>query len=164
MLSTAARVHLRKLDRLHALEIADGISVADGWRSDLITGWALRLKAARGPNATVETRDHPAIVASGLTEADVAEINQTIALLQERRISDAPPAKILRMLEACGATQTAGEEQNLAAAACVQAGLVFKAFRNSVLIWPRPTQSSFGLSCWKGGGLAYSRPRGTCTY
>jgi hypothetical protein len=97
------------MNRVAALELADGFRAADGRRSDLILGWALRLKAARGPNAVIEASDLPAMVASGLTEADVAEINRTVAMLRERRASDRPPAKILRMLEECGASQTAGD-------------------------------------------------------
>jgi len=109
LLTTVVSNHLHKLNRLAALEAADGINADDGRRSDLIMGWALRLKAARGPEAVVEVSDHPAICASGLAEPDVAEINQTIALLRGRRTSDAPPAKILRLLEDCGASQTTGD-------------------------------------------------------
>jgi hypothetical protein len=57
LLTTAASNHLRKLNRVAALELADGMSAADGRRSDLIMGWALRLRAARGPNATVDSGD-----------------------------------------------------------------------------------------------------------
>lgn len=34
-----ARDHLRKLNRIAALELVDGISAADGRRSDLVMGW-----------------------------------------------------------------------------------------------------------------------------
>jgi hypothetical protein len=39
LLTLAADNHLRKLNRVAALELADGISAADGRRSDLIMGW-----------------------------------------------------------------------------------------------------------------------------
>jgi hypothetical protein len=43
LLTTAVSNHLHKLNRVAALELADGITAADGRRSDLIMGWALRL-------------------------------------------------------------------------------------------------------------------------
>jgi hypothetical protein len=69
MLVTVARDHLHKLSRIAALELADGISAADGRRSDLVMGWALRLKAAKGDCARVAISDHAAIVDSGLGRA-----------------------------------------------------------------------------------------------
>jgi len=69
LLATAVSDHLRKLNRVAALELADGISAAEGRRSDLIMGWALRLRAARGPNATIDSGDHVAILESGLAVA-----------------------------------------------------------------------------------------------
>ena len=109
LLTTAASNHLRKLNRVAALELADGIDAADGRRSDLIMGWALRLRAARGPNATVDPGDHAAILESGLSKEDLTEIGQTIALLRKQGHSEAPRPKILQMLKDCGASQTAGD-------------------------------------------------------
>jgi hypothetical protein len=65
LLTTAVSHHLHKLNRLAALELADGISASEGRRADLIMGWALRLKAARGPSATIDSSDHAAILESG---------------------------------------------------------------------------------------------------
>ncbi len=109
LLTMAASNHLRKLNRVAALELADGISAVDGRRSDLIMGWALRLRAARGPNATVDPGDHAAILESGLSKEDITEIGQTIALLRKQDHGEAPPPKILQMLNDCGASQTAGD-------------------------------------------------------
>ena len=109
LLTMAASNHLRKLNRVAALELADGISAADGRRSDLIIGWALRLRAARGPNATVDPGDHAAILESGLSKEDITEIGQTIALLRKQDHGEAPPSKILQMLHDCGASPTPGD-------------------------------------------------------
>jgi hypothetical protein len=109
LLTTAVSNHLRKLNRVAALELADGISAADGRRSDLIMGWALRLRAARGPNATVDPGDHAAILESGLSKEDLTEIGQMIALLRKQGHSEAPRPKILQMLKDCGASETPGD-------------------------------------------------------
>ncbi len=109
MLVTVARDHLHKLGRIAVLERADGISAADGRRSDLVMGWALRLKAARGDRARVAISDHAAIFDSGLAPSDIEEIDQTISALRQGRVSQQPPAKILRLLDACGASQSPGD-------------------------------------------------------
>lgn len=98
LLATAVSDHLRKLNRVAALELADDISASEGRRSELIMGWALRLKAARGPNATIDPGDHVAILESGLSQEDIAEIGETIALLRKQGHSEAPRPKILQML------------------------------------------------------------------
>ena len=53
ILGSVARTHLAKLDRLAALETADGITADDGRSSDRIMGWARRLQASQGIAATV---------------------------------------------------------------------------------------------------------------
>lgn len=53
MLESVARTHLAKLDRLAALETADGITPAESRVSDLSMGWARRLHASQGMAATV---------------------------------------------------------------------------------------------------------------
>jgi hypothetical protein len=109
LLTMAVSNHLRKLNRVAGLELADGISVVEGRRSDLIMGWALRLRAARGPGATIDPGDHAAILESGLSKADLTEIGQTISLLRKQSHSEAPRSKILQMLTDCGASQSAGD-------------------------------------------------------
>src|SRR6185437_9386062 len=53
MLESVARAHLTKLDRLAALETADGITPEIGRRSDRVMGWARRLQASHGTAAVV---------------------------------------------------------------------------------------------------------------
>jgi integrase len=109
LLTAAVSHHLHKLNRVAALELADGVSAADGRRSDLIVGWALRLKAARGPGAAVDAGDHAAMLQSGLSADDITEVGQTIPLLQTQSDSETPRPKILKMLQDCGASQTPGD-------------------------------------------------------
>uniref|UniRef100_Q07SQ5 Phage integrase family protein n=1 Tax=Rhodopseudomonas palustris (strain BisA53) TaxID=316055 RepID=Q07SQ5_RHOP5 len=108
LLTAAVSDHLHKLNRLAAMELAEGIDADDGRRLDLITGWALRLKAARGDRAVVQASDHAAILDSGLQTADFTLIDKTIASLRQQHRT-APRAKILHMLEDCGASQTPGD-------------------------------------------------------
>jgi len=108
LLTVAVSDHLHKLSRIAAMELADGFSAADGRRLDLLTGWALRLKAARGEDATVSASDHEAILAGGLTEEDFPDIDKTIVSLRRERMTT-PRAKILEMLADCGASQTSGD-------------------------------------------------------
>jgi hypothetical protein len=109
MLTTVASNHLRTLARMSALELADGVSSAEGRQSDLVMGWSLRLKPARGPHATVEARDHAGMLASGLSEADIPEVNRIIRMLRENSPAPVPRARILRMLEACDAPRSEGD-------------------------------------------------------
>lgn len=109
LLATTVSDHLHKLNRVATLELADGLSASEGRRSDLIMGWALRLRAARGPNATIDSGDHVGILESGLSQEDIAEIGETIALLRKQGHSEAPRPKILQMLKDCGASQTSGD-------------------------------------------------------
>ena len=106
---TVASAHLNKLARVSALELADGLTASDGRRADRTMGWALRMRAARGPHAVVEAADHPAMLASGLTEVDIREVQDTITLLRENSPSPVPRARILRMLADCGASQSEGD-------------------------------------------------------
>ena len=115
MLTTVASNHLRKLARVSTLELADGVCAAEGRQSDLVMGWSLRLKAARGPHAAVEAGDHPAMLASGLSDADIPEVDRTIRLLHKNSPNPVPRARILGMLEACGAPQSEGDIQEAAA-------------------------------------------------
>lgn len=115
MLTTVAGEHLRKLARISALELADGVPSAEGRHSDLVMGWSLRLKAARGPHATVEAADHAAMLASGLSEAGISEVDATIVLLRNKSPNPVPRARILALLEACSAPQSEGDIREAAA-------------------------------------------------
>ncbi len=107
LLAAAVRRHLRKLDRVAALERADGISAAKGRSRDLVMGWAMRLYSARGITAAIEPRDHAAILESGLSVDDFSQITATIASLRKQRASEIPGKRIRQMHKDCGAT--AGE-------------------------------------------------------
>jgi hypothetical protein len=84
MLMSVARAHLAKLDRVAALEIADGVDAAEGRSSDLIMAWVKRLQGARGTFAKVEVGDRAAMRASGLSLDEIEEVDRTIAFLRDR--------------------------------------------------------------------------------
>lgn len=107
LLATAVS-DLHKLNRVAALELADGLSASEGHRSDLIMGWALRLRAARGqmPPSIWRSSRH---LGERLSQEDIAEVGETIALLRKQDHSEAPRPKILQMLKDCGASQTSGD-------------------------------------------------------
>jgi integrase len=109
MLTSVARAHLAKLDRVAALEIADGITAGEGKRSDLVMAWVKRLQAARGPAARVEPGDHSAMTQSGLSADEILEVDQTITLLRERNLTGLPRARLVSLLESCGAPQGEGD-------------------------------------------------------
>lgn len=109
MLTSVARAHLAKLDRVAALEIADGIDAANGRHADLIMAWAKRLQAARGPAARVEPGDHAAMMLSGLSAEEILEVDQTIALLRDRNLTGLPRARLVSLLKSCGAPQGEGD-------------------------------------------------------
>src|SRR5664279_3068823 len=109
MLTSVARAHLAKLDRVAALEIADGITAGEGKRSDLVMAWVKRLQAARGPAARVEPGDHSAMTQSGLSADEILEVDQTIALLRDRNLTGLPRARLVSLLKSCGASQGEGD-------------------------------------------------------
>src|ERR1035437_3768909 len=76
MLTSVARAHLAKLDRVAALEIADGVDAAEG--------------------------------RSGLSLDGIEEVDRTITFLRERNLTGLPRAKLVSLLEACGAPQGEG--------------------------------------------------------
>jgi hypothetical protein len=109
MLTSVARAHLAKLDRVAALEIADGITAGEGKSSDLIMAWVKRLQASRGPFAKVETGDHAAMTETGLSAAEILEVDQTIALLRDRNLTGLPRARLVSLLDSCGAPHGEGD-------------------------------------------------------
>jgi hypothetical protein len=109
MLTSVARAHLAKLDRVAALEIADGVDAAEGRSSDLIMAWVKRLQGARGTFAKVEVGDHAAMRESGLSLDEVKEVDRTIAFLRERNLTGLPRAKLVSLLQSCGAPQGEGD-------------------------------------------------------
>lgn len=109
ILTSVARTHLAKLDRVSALEIADGVDASDGRSSDLVMAWVKRLQGARGVSAKVELEDHAAMRASGLSADEIKEVDHTIAFFRGRNLTGVPRAKLLSLLEACGAPVGEGD-------------------------------------------------------
>lgn len=109
MLTSVARAHLVKLDRVAALEIADGITAGEGKRSDLVMAWVKRLQASRGPFAKVESGDHSAMTETGLSADEILEVDQTITLLRDRNLTGLPRARLVSLLKSCGAPQGEGD-------------------------------------------------------
>jgi hypothetical protein len=62
-----------------------------------------------GSNADVEASDYAAILDGGPSEEDIAEVGKAITSLRKQSNNGTPRAKILRMLEDCGASQTPGD-------------------------------------------------------
>jgi hypothetical protein len=71
ILESVARAHLAKLDRLAALETADGITADEGRGSDRIMGWARRLQASQGTAATVGETERQVLEANGLSTDEI---------------------------------------------------------------------------------------------
>jgi hypothetical protein len=83
MLESVARAHLGKLDRLAALETADGIAANDGRACDRVMGWARRLQASQGIAAPVGDPERRVLAASGLTQEEIDEVGWTLDLLRK---------------------------------------------------------------------------------
>lgn len=109
MLTSVARAHLAKLDRVAALEIADGITAGEGKSSDLIMAWVKRLQASRGPFAKVEPSDRAAMTETGLSADEILAVDQTIALLRDRNLTGLPRARLVSLLDLCGAPHGEGD-------------------------------------------------------
>ena len=111
MLESVARTHLAKLDRLAALETADGISADDGRTSDRIMGWVRRLQASQGIAATVGDAERGVLATNGLSREEIEEVNWTLDLLRKAARGSFPRRKLMALLEACGASQGEGDIQ-----------------------------------------------------
>lgn len=109
MLEAVARTHLAKLDRLAALETADGISAEEGRVSDRTTGWARRLQASQGIAATVGDTERSILTANGLAPDEIEQVGLTLDLLRQNSNGTFPRQKLIALLEACGASQGEGD-------------------------------------------------------
>jgi hypothetical protein len=69
---------LAKLDRLAALETADGLAAEDGRASDRVMGWARRLQASQGIAARVGPAERGILTTNGLTEEEIEGIDWTL--------------------------------------------------------------------------------------
>jgi hypothetical protein len=111
MLESVARAHLSKLDRLAALETADGIAADDGRTRDRVMGWARRLQASQGIVATVGEAERQVLAANGLTQEEIDEVSWTLDLLRKSARGTFPRQRLLALLDACGAPQGEGDIQ-----------------------------------------------------
>lgn len=109
MLESVARVHLAKLDRLAALETADGIAADDGRASDRVMGWARRLQASQGIAATIGEAERCVLTANGLTQEEIEDVSWTLDLLRKSSRGSFPRQKLIALLETCGAPQGEGD-------------------------------------------------------
>jgi hypothetical protein len=110
MLESVARAYLAKLDRLAALETADGITAEDGRASDRVMGWARRLQASQGI-ARVGPAERGILTTNGLTEEEIEEVDWTLDLLRKSSRGTFPRQKLIALLEDCGASQGQGDIQ-----------------------------------------------------
>lgn len=99
---------MAKLDRLAALETADGISAEEGRASDLAMGWAKRLQASQGITATIGDAERRILTENGLAPDEIEQVSLTLDLLRKNS-NGSPP--LIALLEACGASQTEGDIQ-----------------------------------------------------
>jgi integrase len=111
MLESVARAHLAKLDRLAALETADGLAAQDGRASDRVMGWARRLQASQGIAARVGPAERGILTTNGLTEEEIEEVDWTLDLLRKSSRGTFPRQKLIALLEGCGAPQGQGDIQ-----------------------------------------------------
>jgi integrase len=111
ILESVARTHLAKLDRLAALETADGITADDGRASDRAMGWARRLQASQGIAAAIGNSERRVLAANGLSPEQIEEVAWTLDLLRESSGGSFPRQKLIALLEACGAPKGEGDIQ-----------------------------------------------------
>lgn len=109
ILESVAQTHLAKLDRLAALETADGITPAEGRASDLTMGWARRLQASQGSAAVVGDAERRVLRENGLTRDEIEEVSLTLELLRRASRGTFPRQRLKTLLAACGAPQGEGD-------------------------------------------------------
>lgn len=111
MLESVAKTHFAKLDRVAALETADGVAADDGRSCDLVMGWARRLQASQGIAAKVGDAERRVLAANGLTDKEIDEVSWMLGLLRKNSRGSFPRQKLIALLEACGAPQGEGDIQ-----------------------------------------------------
>lgn len=107
MLRDVIAAHSAKLDRIAAAGKTDPhFDAAEAARMDLRIGWAYRLLDAQGSSAVMRGEDRTAMFAAGFTDADVALVDQHLALLQANHMVPTPRGKLVALIERHGATPT----------------------------------------------------------
>lgn len=114
LLRDVVTTHLSKLERLSAAAKSfPEFDPAEAKRDDLRAAWSYRLLHAQGPTAAVRPPDVERMAADGMTTADIAAVQDHLAML---RINDLVPTRhgiLQKLLDASGAPATA---MNLATA------------------------------------------------
>jgi uncharacterized protein DUF6538 len=100
ILESVARSQLSKLDRLAALETADGTTAQEGRSSDRVRGWARRLQASQGFAASVGEAEQRILTENGLTAVEVEDVACTLGLLRRSSNGGLPRQELLALLEA----------------------------------------------------------------
>jgi integrase len=109
ILESVARSQLSKLDRLSALETADGIASEEGRSSDRVMGWVRRLQASQGFAAAVGEAERRVLTENGLITSEIDDVAWTLDLLRSSSNGALPRQKLLALLEASGASQGEGD-------------------------------------------------------
>ena len=99
-------VFTRHLDKLEGLAACDrmeaGFDAEDSRRSNRVTGWAYRLLEILGAGASVDGRAREAMLADGMDEADVGEVDAMLAMMQRQRFAAERPERIQAVVEKAG--------------------------------------------------------------
>lgn len=108
LLLDVVTTHLNKLERLSAAAKSfPSFDPAQAEREDRRAAWAYRLLHAQGSNAVVRPADETQMFAEGLTAADIAAVQDHLAML---RINDLVPTRhgiLQNLLAANGAPANA---------------------------------------------------------
>jgi hypothetical protein len=67
-----------------------------------VTGWVYRLLETRGNWASVDERSRTAMLAEGMSEADIGEVASMIAVMQRQNLAVEPPNRLKAMVEKVG--------------------------------------------------------------
>ncbi|MBC7280211.1 site-specific integrase [Hoeflea sp.] len=84
ILTKVAITHSAKLDGVSAAELAFGDNAKNARTADIATGWAYRLFAAQGVDATVGQIEQKEMLAAGLEAQTITLVAQTIVTLRQQ--------------------------------------------------------------------------------
>ena len=84
ILTKVAITHSAKLDHVAAAELSFGDSAKSARTADIATGWAYRLFAAQGVDASVGQLEQKEMLAAGLEAQTITLVAQTIETLRQR--------------------------------------------------------------------------------
>jgi hypothetical protein len=114
LLRDVVTTHLSKLERLSAAAKSfPEFDPAQAKRDDRRAAWSYRLLHAQGPTAVVRPPDEEQMAADGLTTADIAAVQDHLAMLRINELVPTRQGILQKLLDASGAPVTA---MNLATA------------------------------------------------